>query len=111
MKNLFTEKDEYFHSAIWYICKNGFAKILEYLVIGNSFGFQNEIIEAVRENDEYPSLLYIATYYQREVVIQLLMEKPFICEENEKYNGLSLSNLKDLRAGTFKQKVKLTMLK
>ena len=90
MKDLFTQKDEFMHSAIWYICKNGFAKILDFLVFGNTFGFQDEITEAIKRKDESPSLLYIATYYQRESIIQMLMDGPFKCGEEKCEKGLVL---------------------
>ena len=97
------------HSSIWYICANGFANILEFLV-DNTFGIRDEIIEAVEKNDESPSLLYIATYYQRESITKLLMKEPFKWDENKTENGLSILQLKTLRKRESKKEVKKNCL-
>ena len=106
MKSYFSKEDNFKHSPIWYICKNGFGKILHFLIFKNPFGFQDDIVKLIKENTELPSLLYMATYYQRHSIVTMLKEEPFQFDMNEKENGISYSILNDLRQNKPKSNTK-----
>ena len=86
---------------------NGFDKILNHLAFDEKCEYRDEIVQAIRNNEESPSLMYIAIYYQRESICELLKKTPFLFDENEKINGLCLKELKALRAGKFSKQVKI----
>ena len=74
-------KDDFGHSALWYICMKGFDQILRSLLYPPANipkekrpKLRQSIVESIHKNEEEPGILWISTYYDRFGILQVLLE-------------------------------------
>ena len=94
--------DEFHHSALWYICENGFTETLKTL-INESFGITKIVIEELRNSLEDSRPLWIAVHNGQLEMVEMLTKEPFslISELEETSAGISPKTLAsfDLKPG------------
>ena len=89
--------DEFKHTSLWYICANGFTKILETLIDENTFGIKDIVVEELKNCIEEPRPLWIATFNGKSNMVEMLQNEPFSLSPGTESCGISPSMLASLK--------------